>query len=219
MGRVADDQVPSGAPEPIEDRIDEIVRDDSPWRASLHNMLQDISRVDHAVYGAVASTTTPALDAPMRRLSNSANGSLIWLAIAGGLAVAGGVRGRRAALAGLTSIAVSSAVVNVALKRLYPRERPDRATAGVIFSRQTRMPESASFPSGHSASGFAFATAVGHQIPLLSFPLRVLAAAVAYSRVHSGVHYPGDTIVGSLTGAVVGLMVSARFNRRGTANP
>ena len=128
-------------------------------------------------------------------------------------------RGRRAAVAGLTSIAISSAAVNVPLKRLSSRERPDRVAAGVVFSRQTRMPESASFPSGHSASGFAFATAVGHQVPVLSFPLEVLAAAVAYSRVHSGVHYPGDAIVGSLAGAVVGLMVGARFSRRGSVKP
>ena len=79
------------------------------------------------------------------------------------------------------------------------------------------MPESSSFPSGHSASGFAFATAVGHQIPALSFPLRMLAAAVAYSRVHSGVHYPGDAIIGSLAGGAVGLVVGARFG--GAAPP
>jgi undecaprenyl-diphosphatase len=76
------------------------------------------------------------------------------------------------------------------------------------------MPESASFPSGHSASGFAFATAVGHQIPLLAFPLQALAATVAYSRVHSGVHFPVDAIIGSLTGAMVGLTVSARYTPR-----
>ena len=81
------------------------------------------------------------------------------------------------------------------------------------------MPESSSFPSGHSASGFAFATAVGRQIPSLSFPLRVLAAAVAYSRVHSGVHYPGDAIVGSLAGGAVGLMVGARFDPRNRQAP
>ncbi len=189
--------------------------DDSPLRSSLDDLLGDLSRVDHAIYRAVASTPTPALDAPLRRLSNAANHSLIWVVAAGAMAVVGGVSGRRAALAGLTSVAISSAAVNVALKSLYPRERPDRGAAGVVFSRQTRMPESASFPSGHSASGFAFATAVGLQVPMLSFPLGMLAAAVAYSRVHSGVHYPGDTIVGSLTGVVVGLTVSARLNRRG----
>jgi membrane-associated phospholipid phosphatase len=193
----------------------EFVADD--W--ILRRMLADISRVDHAVYRAIASTPTPILDVPLRRLSNAANRSLIWVGVAGTLGLVGGPRGKRAALAGLTSIAVASATVNVALKGLYPRERPDRDTAGVVLPRQTRMPESTSFPSGHSASGFAFATAVGQQIPLLSFPLGTLAAAVAYSRVHSGVHYPGDAIVGSLTGAVVGLMVGARFTRRVTATP
>ncbi len=40
----------------------------------------------------------------------------------------------------------------------------------------------------------------------MAVPLRFLAAAVAYSRVHSGVHYPGDVVVGSLVGGAVGLM-------------
>ena len=54
------------------------------------------------------------------------------------------------------------------------------------------MPTSTSFPSGHAASAFAFAYAVGRRIPALAVPIRLLAAGVAYSRVHTGVHYPGD---------------------------
>ena len=55
------------------------------------------------------------------------------------------------------------------------------------------MPHSLSFPSGHSASAFAFATTVGHMVPVSppAYALRA-AALVAYSRVHTGVHYPGD---------------------------
>ena len=53
------------------------------------------------------------------------------------------------------------------------------------------MPESTSFPSGHAASAFAFAYAIGHHLPALAVPLRLLAAGVAYSRVHIGVRYPG----------------------------
>ena len=42
------------------------------------------------------------------------------------------------------------------------------------------------------------------ELPLLGLPLRSVAAAVAYSRVHTGVHYPGDVLVGSIVGAAVG---------------
>jgi membrane-associated phospholipid phosphatase len=97
--------------------------------------------------------------------------------------------------------------VNLGLKSLYERDRPDRTGAGVVADRHVRMPTSSSFPSGHSASGFAFATAVGREIPSLALPLRVLAAAVAYSRVHTGVHYPGDAVAGSLVGGATGLIV------------
>ena len=41
-------------------------------------------------------------------------------------------------------------------------------------------------------------------MPELGLPLRGLAAVVAYSRVHTGVHYPGDVVVGSLVGMAIG---------------
>jgi undecaprenyl-diphosphatase len=41
-------------------------------------------------------------------------------------------------------------------------------------------------------------------MPGLAIPLRGLAAAIAYSRVHTGVHYPGDVVVGSLVGTTIG---------------
>ena len=44
------------------------------------------------------------------------------------------------------------------------------------------MPHSPSFPSGHAASGFAFATAVAETLPAAGLQLLLLAAAVGYSR-------------------------------------
>ena len=111
---------------------------------------------------------------------------------------------------------MTSAVANLGIKQLADRPRPDRVGEEVPEERHVRMPESTSFPSGHSASAFAFATGVGDVMPPLGFVLRFLAATVAYSRVHTGVHYPGDVVVGSLIGGGIGSMVAAigaRFSR------
>ena len=75
------------------------------------------------------------------------------------------------------------------------------------------MPVSTSFPSGHAASGFAFAAAIGHDQPWLGLALRFLSATVAYSRVHTGVHYPGDVVVGSLIGEGIGQAVAGLMDR------
>jgi len=84
----------------------------------------------------------------------------------------------------------------------------------VPAERWVRMPMSGSFPSGHTASAFAFASAVGTAIPPLSLPLHVAAAAVAYSRIHTGVHYPGDTIAGALIGAAAASVARHALARR-----
>jgi len=161
-----------------------------------------------AGYRAVAATPSPTLDRALRRLSRSADRSLLWLSIAAALATRPGAP-RRAAVRGVRSILATSATVNLGVKTLLPRARPDRHGASVPADRHARMPDSGSFPSGHSASAFAFAGAVGRELPWASLPLHLLAAAVAYSRVHTGVHFPADAIVGGLTGAAIGAAIGA----------
>jgi membrane-associated phospholipid phosphatase len=161
----------------------------------------------------VARVPTGHLDGPVRRLSRAADRSRLWLAIAAGIALVGGDRGRRAALEGVAAIAVTSATVNLVVKPVARRRRPDRVEPARFAARQVRMPGSRSFPSGHAASAFAFAHAVGRHLPGLALPIRLLAAAVAYSRVHTGVHYPGDVVVGSVTGAATAAVVAAVTER------
>lgn len=175
--------------------------------------LADARRVDQAVYGAIAGTPTPALDAGMGRLSHAADKSRLWISAAAVLGVLGGRSGRRAAVQGLVSVAVSSAVVNLGIKHVARRGRPDREAALVPQGRHVPMPTSPSFPSGHSASAFAFATGVGHQLPTVAVPLHALAGAVAYSRVHTGVHYPGDAVVGALLGTVIAQLTTHAMDR------
>lgn len=150
----------------------------------------------------------------MRRLSEAANHSRLWLAVAAVIAAVGGRDGRCAAGAGLAAVAVDSAVVNLGLKFAARRRRPDRAAARVPTGRHVPMPGSTSFPSGHTASGFAFADAIGHTLPNVAAHLRLLAATVGFSLVHTGVHYPGDVVLGALIGSDVGELVGWALSRR-----
>jgi undecaprenyl-diphosphatase len=176
--------------------------------------LRDAERVDVALYAAIAQTPTPALDRAMARLSHAADYSRLSLSAAAVLALAGGARGRRAALDGLVSIGVTATVVNLVAKPLGRRSRPDRVARHVPVARHVRMPLSTSFPSGHSAAAFAFATGVGRTLPPAAVPLRGLAAAVAYSRVHTGVHYPGDVVAGALMGTALSQLATHALERR-----
>jgi len=177
-----------------------------PW-------LQDAERVDVALYDAIARTPTPALDRAMARLSRAADYSRLSLASAAVLAATGGRRGRSAAAIGLASVGVTATLVNLAVKPLGRRRRPDRAGERVPGARHVRMPSSTSFPSGHSAAAFAFATGVGQVLPPAAIPLRGLAALVAYSRVHTGVHYPGDVLAGALIGTVLAQLTTHALHR------
>src|SRR3954469_8870649 len=70
----------------------------------------EAERIDVAVYAAIARTSTPALDSAMARLSRAADYSRLSMASAAALALAGGSSGRRAAVMGLASVGVTSAI-------------------------------------------------------------------------------------------------------------
>ena len=127
---------------------------------------------------------------------------------AAALAVFGGPTGRRAAFTGVAAIGAASLVVNQPMKLIGDRQRPDREGHEVPEPRWVKMPTSTSFPSGHSASAAAFAVAVSDVIPALRVPLAAAAGTVAFSRVYTGVHYPGDVLVGVVTGALLGRLTS-----------
>ncbi|GAA4742133.1 hypothetical protein GCM10023328_24210 [Modestobacter marinus] len=145
---------------------------------------------------------TPA-DRWLRRLSTTADHGKLWALIGAVFALRPG-RPRRAAARGLGSMAVTSALVNAVVKRLFRRVRPDLVTASTERALR-RAPHTSSFPSGHSASAAAFATGVALESPAAGALIAPLALGVGYSRVHVGVHYPGDVLAGMALGCGVAL--------------
>jgi diacylglycerol kinase family enzyme len=152
----------------------------------------------HAFIGRLP--TTPA-DRWLRRLSTFADHGRLWLVLG---VLLGSRKGplRRGAIRGVGSTAVSSALVNVVLKRIFGRIRPDMANLRAE-RKLHRSPVTLSFPSGHSSSAAAFVTGVAMESPLAGAALAPVALGVGYSRVHVGVHYPGDVVAGLAVGGAV----------------
>ncbi len=160
-------------------------------------LLDKAQEVDRSVFDAVAGWSSPLLDKIMPALSIAATYSRLWMAIAALFAVVGGTKGRKTAVEGMAAIGVTSFLANVVLKGLTDRARP---TDPVPEERALKKPDSTSFPSGHTASAAAFSGVVDRAYPSLWIPINGLAAAVGFSRVYTGVHYPGDVVGGWILG-------------------
>ena len=122
---------------------------------------------------------------------------------------------RRRIPLGAVAAGVAAAVAGVVvalLKETFDRARPP--VADPSLAAVGPIPASASFPSGHSATAFAAAVAVGLLYPRLRWPLLGLAVLVAASRVYLGVHYVTDVAVGSGLGVAVGVATAWAVRRR-----
>ncbi|TML17572.1 MAG: phosphatase PAP2 family protein [Actinobacteria bacterium] len=133
---------------------------------------------------------------------------LLWIA----LALVLSVLWRRWGVLFMTLFAVAVADwASMGLKALVDRPRPPLryAQPKVLVP----LPHDASFPSGHAATSFAAATILSFAAPRLAPFLFLLAAAIAFSRVYVGVHYPLDVIGGAVLGVLVGLGVRYLISR------
>lgn len=171
------------------------------YAETVNRHLHRIHRADEIVFGRSADLRPSEVDRAMRFLSHAADKGVLWWCVAALLGLVGG-RARRGAVRGLLSLAMASGLANGILKPVFPRRRPPaRAWTNVL--RGVPIPRSSSFPSGHSASAAAFTTGVALESPAAGAVLAPLAAAVAYSRVHNGVHWPSDVVAGLVLGGAV----------------
>jgi len=135
-----------------------------------------------------------------------------WVAGGAALAMLGGAKGRRAGVATAVASLAATYVVQQRVKPLFRRVRP-------FVNREARVfgirPADHSFPSGHTASSFAAATALAFFYPRAAPLAYTVATGVAASRVHLGVHFPSDAAVGGVIGIGIGTFSAWLFKKRG----
>jgi undecaprenyl-diphosphatase len=116
----------------------------------------------------------------------------------------------------LLAVNAVSGLASLALKMLFGRARPRLLdmVGPFHFDMLSWKSSVLSFPSGHTVTAFASATALAFMAPRLGKWLLLLAALIEVSRVIVGAHYPSDVIAGAALGAACAFLLRRAFAAR-----
>lgn len=129
----------------------------------------------------------------------------IWIALFGYIISIFARRFDKLLIPSLSSIILSSFLVNIILKKIFLRPRP--LTINHQQLTISNYPSDFSFPSGHATFAFSVAYILSHLDPARR-PLYYGAAfLVAFSRVYLGYHYVGDVVVGAAIGWTISYVI------------
>ncbi|MEO8682438.1 MAG: phosphatase PAP2 family protein [Vicinamibacterales bacterium] len=158
---------------------------------------------DSTLLHHVLQLRTPWLDGVMVFLSTIGGGGFIWIVIG---AIAAVFPARRAAAWRLILAALFTwMIVDGFIKPMVDRRRPFEVDQEIQLIDQ--RPLTASFPSGHAATAVAGALAGTALFPAAGWVMWPLAAAIAFTRLYLGVHWPSDVLAGALVGLLSGWLV------------
>lgn len=143
----------------------------------------------------------PTTETVFKALGLAGEYAAVWVAVGLAGAASDAARRRRWLLG--AAAGPGAVVVNYGVKVVIGRERPLIEDHPPL----ARAPSKLSFPSAHSTSSFAAATALGRVEPRTRLPLYALAAGICVSRPYLGMHYPSDVLAGVALGTLIGGLV------------
>ena len=155
---------------------------------------------EFTILDAVQALHCPVLDALAVFFNYAGAHGELWLAFAAVLLAFR--RTRKAGLAMLLALGLYMVAGHCILKPLFARPRPCDIRPEMLTL--VARPHGWSFPSGHTASGFAAAFALWRQNRKLGTPALVLAAFIGFTRLYLYVHFPTDILGGAALGLVLG---------------
>ena len=144
----------------------------------------------------------------MKWISIISDDGLIWLGLA--IIFLFFKKTRKAGILTIICIGATFVLNSILLKNIIARPRPFTQSAELatfIESLGMKLPDSYSFPSGHTFSSFACATVICLQLKKKWPFVYIFSALVAFSRVFLCCHYITDVIVGAIIGTLVAFAI------------
>ena len=174
--------------------------------------MKTVLMLDHSILLMIAKHLHADWLTPiMRRITAFGNFGAIWIVLAAILLLIPRTRRYGAAIA--LAIVLTTVVGEFVLKPFVARPRPF-----LQYSDLTALippPSSFSFPSGHTGSSFAAATALFAMNRRAGLAAYVLAILIGFSRLYLCVHFPTDVAAGALLGIVCGIVAAFAVKRIG----
>ena len=209
-------------PAPHEGVVTTFIKDQEKlWRGPMNIKRSDVKWLFPLGVGAVALIATDRHVANVAERADgirpaskfiSQFGGAIPLAAAsvGTWGVGTMIHNDRAAKTGkmATEAVLHTQLVVQGMKMMFNRERPNKANGDGGFWDGGR-----SFPSGHAATSFAFATIIANQykekkiVPIAAYGL---ATAISMSRIGGMNHHPSDVLIGAVVGHLIGRYILHR---------
>jgi MFS family permease len=177
----------------------------------------DVHRADEWLYRAV-NGLGPGPDLLWKALDPHTRNYLLLIALAVVAGVVSNIRGVPRVFARVLGSAVLAWGLLEAVYAVYDRARPEEVVEHAVLNGHS-WAHLNSFPSGHMAITAALSVAVALAFPRLRFALWAYIAAVAFTRVMFGAHFPLDTVAGTALGTASALLVAIAFDRRRRHTP
>ncbi len=168
---------------------------------------------DQKIFQFAESIVNPFLSFLFGSLSFLGDNGILWFIVAFLLLIP--KKTRWAGITVIGALAVSGLLNDIILKPILCRQRPFNYewTNGFIFNDELYRPEwldvpdSFSFPSGHTTSSFAAAFVICYFFKAKAgVPAFIVAALVGFSRIYVHDHYPTDVLVGIVIGIIYGII-------------
>lgn len=159
-----------------------------------------IYNFDFAILDALQRIHCTVLNVILAFFTYIGEGGAVWIAAA--LLMLCFAKTRKISLPVILALVMELIINENIIKQLVRRTRPFVMNPDI--DTIVHKPSSYSFPSGHTCTAFAAATAIFMHNKKMGIAAYAVAVLIAFSRNYFYIHFPTDVICGAILGAAIG---------------